>query len=206
MEIAADLDKPYQTIVKAAHRHGIKIPRKGVGRGKEALLNEIAEKVADGMSIRQACNNDISLSHMYERWAEKNGQHKGKHGRWVDRSERNSVIKKMHNAGAEWAEIIAAVAKVEGYKLSERGIINYAYSHKLVTPRPRGPRPKNTPRKPRSIRTPKTPTDIVAMDTIRKTCVEYYGKASAKEIAAHLGITRNSVIGHWFRARKNGGI
>jgi DNA-binding CsgD family transcriptional regulator/predicted transcriptional regulator len=206
MEIAADLDKPYQTIVRAARWRGIKIPRKGIGRGKEILLNEVAAKVADGMSIRQACNENRALASRYMEWAKVNGTAKGKHGRWIDRSERNSIIKKMHKESAKWADIAATVAKVEGYKTSERGIINYAYNHKLVTPRPRGPRPKNTPRKPRSISPPKTPTDIVAMDTIRKTCVEYYGKASAKEIAARLGITRNSVIGHWFRARKNGGI
>jgi DNA-binding CsgD family transcriptional regulator len=206
MEIAAYLDKPYHTIVKAARWRGIKIPRRGIGHGREALLNEVAAKVADGMSIRQACNNDIPLSHLYERWAGRNGKPKGKHGRWVDRSERKDIIRKMHKEGAEWALITAAVAKIEGYKTSERGIINYAYNHKLVTPRPRGPTPKNTARKPISIRPPKTPAEILSMDTIRKTCVEYYGKASAKEIAAHLGITRNSVIGHWFRARKNGGI
>lgn len=39
---------------------------------------------------------------------------------------------------------------------------------------------------------------------IRKACIAGRGKLSAAEIAKKLGITRNKVIGHWFRARQQG--
>ena len=39
--------------------------------------------------------------------------------------------------------------------------------------------------------------------TIRAKCVEMRRTHSAREIAEKLGITRNAVIGHWYRARKD---
>jgi hypothetical protein len=36
----------------------------------------------------------------------------------------------------------------------------------------------------------------------RYFCMFWRGKLSARQIAEDLGITRNAVIGHWYRGRK----
>lgn len=42
--------------------------------------------------------------------------------------------------------------------------------------------------------------------SVREVCVEMRGKYTASEISAALGVSRNAVIGHWFRARRSGAI
>jgi len=48
------------------------------------------------------------------------------------------------------------------------------------------------------------PANIEIRETIRDTALANRGKATAAEIAAAIGVTRNAIIGHWFRARKEG--
>lgn len=44
--------------------------------------------------------------------------------------------------------------------------------------------------------------DIVILATVRDTAVANRGKASASQIARAVGVSRNSIIGHWFRSRQ----
>jgi hypothetical protein len=46
--------------------------------------------------------------------------------------------------------------------------------------------------------------NIEVKDTAQKTAIANRGKASAAQIAAACGTTRNAVIGYWFRARQMG--
>lgn len=39
---------------------------------------------------------------------------------------------------------------------------------------------------------------------VREACIAGRGKLSARQIALKLGISRDAVIGHWFRARQAG--
>jgi hypothetical protein len=45
---------------------------------------------------------------------------------------------------------------------------------------------------------------FVSGGSIQEACVANRDNYSAAEIGAILGITRNAVIGHWYRARKQG--
>ncbi len=47
-------------------------------------------------------------------------------------------------------------------------------------------------------------TKIEVKRTVKETAIANRGKASAEQIAAAIGTTRNAIIGHWFRARQLG--
>lgn len=60
-----------------------------------------------------------------------------------------------------------------------------------------------------SGRAPGTVRKIVPVDvkpTIRETAIANRGRASASVIADAVGVTRNSIIGHWTRARQSGDL
>lgn len=57
---------------------------------------------------------------------------------------------------------------------------------------------------PRHTFSPNPQTGIQIMSDIRETAIANYGKAPASKIAEAAGTTRNSIIGHWFRARRQG--
>lgn len=47
-----------------------------------------------------------------------------------------------------------------------------------------------------------TKPEIEIRPTVRETALVNRGRASASQIAEAVGSTRNSIIGHWFRARQ----
>lgn len=46
--------------------------------------------------------------------------------------------------------------------------------------------------------------DIEVRASIKETAIANHGKASADQIASVIGVSRNSIIGHWYRARQKG--
>lgn len=48
--------------------------------------------------------------------------------------------------------------------------------------------------------------EIDIRQTVRETALANRGKASASQIASAIGVSRNSIIGHWFRARSAGEV
>jgi transposase len=48
------------------------------------------------------------------------------------------------------------------------------------------------------------PAAVEIRSTIRQTAIANKGKASASEIAKACGVSRNSIIGHWGRAKQTG--
>lgn len=52
----------------------------------------------------------------------------------------------------------------------------------------------------------RVPSNIEVRPTLRETALVNRGKATAEQIALAIGVSRNSIIGHWFRARQLGQI
>lgn len=207
-EIAAELQMSESLVNVTARSYGFKVPRKGIGRGKEEMLADIEAKVKAGMSLRQACKCNHTLEGMAGDYLRSIGV-KPKRGRWRDFSARHAIIVKMRAQGAGWENICDVLEAVEGYRLTAISVCNYAAKHNLYTRLNRGPRKFSQPREPRAPKVPRPPKQIIPAeirDTIRATCIANYGKTSAAVVAKELGITRNMVIGHWFRARNKGEI
>ena len=204
-EIADVLGIPYMTVYSIAKTHGIKIRRRPAGHGKEAILAEIRAKVEAGMSIRQACGEDRKLAAL----AARRGIVKSRHGRWRDFNPRRKIVAAMQQIGASWADMAEYVGKVEGATIRPIGLYHWAHKRGLVVKKerkPKEPKAERVPNPPKPPVTPRVYADVERGSTIRDTCIANYGKAPASRVAKELGITRNAVIGHWFRARKSGEI
>lgn len=192
-----------QEVVKFIHRNS----------DVEATLAALAERIKAGESIRHAAITGGVSSSTLQYYCRQHGISSPVPTRWTVSERRPEIIRSGREAGKTWAEIAADIASVEGTRGCVPGsIVNWAAKYCPDTLQIKPPR-KPKERKPRSPkvcyagyaheRYPAS-VDIDVRDTVRETALANRGKASASQIASAIGVSRNSIIGHWFRARSAG--
>lgn len=225
----ADLiaSQPAMTIAEATHQLGFTVDqvRKGAkiagvkfekrDAGTRAELAAMAELVKGGMSFNQAAGEDHAKAGLLARFCAENGIETLAPSRWsVDVERRKRIIERMRLAGASWDEIALAVSGAENTRpVKGVSICVWASTHMDLASIKAPPKPR-----PIKVKTPRVktqrrpapiyagPTEVVVLDNPRDTAIANYGKAPASAIAKAVGVSRNSIIGHWFRARQSGEI
>lgn len=199
---------------RASRQYGVVYPAKV----PDPTVVEAAALVSGGMSIHQAASGDRALRAKIASYCRKMGI-VSRHGRWLDRSERVKAVKSMRSAGASWAEITAYVGSMEGKTIVCRALYQWAKVHMLpeeyakparvkVWPAPVAVAPEWQPKLlapvKRRARNQVAKPKVVYHSDIKKAAELNYGKAPASIIAAVHGVSRNVIIGHWFRLRRAG--
>jgi hypothetical protein len=172
----------------------------------EPRFAEMAEKVRGGMSIRNAAGSDHPTEAALARYCEEHGI-KSVHGRWRPRQERAALVRVMRASHRTWAQVAEAVSAVEGYITGPAAIHAWSQRHMArgeYTPpkRPERPAAERRARGAGKGHGPRVP--VAVCDEVREAARLNYGKAPASEIAKAHGVTRNVIIGHWFRLRRAG--
>lgn len=191
-----------------ARKHGIKFPRPD--HDVEMRLAALSERVLAGESIRSVCNGDRNLSQRLERYCRARGI-KSKVGRWKDFSHRADLVRQWRADGLTWRECAGRLSSIEGHAIHGAAVYVWIAKHHpdildiraSKAPKPakvRKPRPPWVPR-PRHVA---PAPDIEIKETVRDTAIANRGRASASQIAQAIGVSRNSIIGHWRRARDAG--
>ena len=177
-----------------------------ISAADDADLGPLAEKVRGGMSLYEASGHNHAVEVRLNRYCRKKGIKSLAPSRWTVSPKRPDLIAEMYSAGKSWQEIADALSDLEGTTRNQgSSIYNWAYRNMDILRRrqPAKPKPVHVPRYVRvtPVRVPKAPAEIELRETVRETAIVNRGKATASEIAAACGTTRNAVIGHWFRAR-----
>lgn len=164
----------------------------------------LADLVRGGMSIHMAAGHVHKVERLIWQYCQRNGI-VSRYGRWHDRSPRVAMVQKMRAQGAGWEAIAAAVTELEGHHVGRAGLYMWVRNH-LDKDVWKHVRPARKPRiyvpGPGKGRGPRRPAE--QCDTIKEAARINYGKATAAEIAALHGVSRNVIIGHWFRLRRAG--
>lgn len=201
----------YNRLNRLAKKADIKFEKRSFAQ--EMKLRFMAARVRAGESIRSAAGGDTYLARHLRDYCAANGVVSRAPCRWTTLPEKRvEIIAAMIPTGATWEEITAEIVKVEGTRgVSPNAIQNWCSNH---APHLRNLRQRkvNRERKPRAVRFPKIArvaapiAELIVKETVRDTAVANYGRVPASHIAKALGTTRNSIIGHWFRARRSGEI
>lgn len=186
-------------VLRLARDNGIVLQHEWLWRAPE--IAQLAERVKAGESIRSACGANRNLEALVGHYCQANGI-TSRHGRWNDKSDRAEIVARAREAGKTWAQIALAVSRAEGRAIGKQAIINWACGHMDRIP-PRG-RSAMTMRPARKILRSREKPRVTYNPNIKKAAELNYGKAPASVIAAVHGVTRNVIIGHWFRLRKAG--
>lgn len=195
------------SVLSIARDAGIKLPVRT--REEEQDLAAFAERVKAGESIRAVSGGDHNLENRIKIYCAGKGI-KSLHGPWRDLSHRYGIIRAGREAGKSWKELALEVSAIEKIAIKGAALYNWAQAHIDDIPQP--------PRKPRRAKRPARPyrhkpapakvitasPDIVVKDTVKETAIANRDRATASQIAAAIGVSRNSIIGHWNRARISG--
>lgn len=178
-----------------------------------SMLAALAEKVKAGMSFNAAAGGDHALASMVMRFCEEQGIKSVAPCKWtVDPEVRRHAIAEMRQRGSSWDDIAAVVASKEGVRqMGGASIYNWAVRHApdlLEIKPPKMPKPprREYPKARKPIQSPRVSAEVEIKPTVRETALANRGKASASVIADAVGVSRNSIIGHWNRARQSGEI
>lgn len=170
---------------------------------RERFISELVEKVRTGASIASACPNRTTEA-LIAAECRKRGI-VSRHGRWHDFSKRIEIIKEGLQLRQTWSQIADVVSIAEGRSLKGQSARAFAAARGLI-PRDYTSVKASYPRKPKKERPPKVSLGPYLGSNDRAVIVEraYELKpvASASQIGAHLGLTRNAVIGIWHRHAK----
>ncbi|TGV26356.1 sigma factor-like helix-turn-helix DNA-binding protein [Mesorhizobium sp. M4B.F.Ca.ET.143.01.1.1] len=179
-----------------------------ISLSRENELAPLAELVRQGQSINSIANGSRALAGRLRTYCNAKGIKSQAASRWSVSPLRAQVIGRLYAEGKSWAEISAAVAAVEGVRsFSGAAIYNWAALHMDLPHRePRKDRRKSPGRRPKLVAVSQGPSDIDLRETVRETALANRDKATAAQIAKACGTTRNSIIGHWFRARQSGAV
>lgn len=195
------------TVLSAVALAGISLPTRT--KQEEDELSALAERVRAGESIRSIAGADHSLEGRLGRYCRSKGI-KAAHGRWRDFSDRERIIREGRLAGDSWREIADRLAPVEGYSVKGSALAMWANNNldDVPSPPPLTRQPRKDRSKPSSRRSgvfaADPDADVIVKDTVRETAIANRGRVTASKIAAAIGVTRNSIIGHWNRAREDG--
>lgn len=172
-------------------------------RSDDTILEGIAAQVRRGMSIKKACGGSRSLMERMRVKLRQMGV-ESTHGKWVSPEHRRAIIEQGLAEHLPWKVIAHRISIKEGRECLIASAQMWARSRGMIAKR------KSRAAKPIKAVKPAKPAkprlDPVVTNDIRKSCVANYGRCSASALAKTLGITRNAVTGHWFRARKAGQI
>lgn len=198
---------------KLANQHGIQWAPKQYDPAVIAAAFEVAE----GASISAACGGNRALVARVARYCEKHGI-VSRHGRWLDRSNRAATVKEMRARGASWSTLAVKIAELEGKPIGKVALLAWCQRHmppadyaKVTARKQRvasGAIPTWAPKKLAPSQYPKRTKGqkpkVIYHPDIKKAAELNYGKAPASIIAAVHGVSRNVIIGHWFRLRRAG--
>lgn len=167
----------------------------------------MAELVKDGMSMHQAASGDHRRESLLRRYCTANGIKSAHKARWRDMKPRKAMILAMRPKHP-WSELASAVGAMEGKPVGATALYNWATSHMRDHPEV-FTKPDKLPK----LRPPFVPKHrkkesepILIGQTIRETAKLNRGRATAQQIAAAVGTSRNVIIGHWGRMRQKGEI
>jgi hypothetical protein len=199
------------TVAAAAKSAGVKFLRRD--SETTAMLAGLAEKVKAGASFNAAAEGNHELASLLGRYCIENGIKSQAPCRWtVDPEMRRRVIAEMRAEGRTWDSIAGAIATNEGVrKMGDVTVRAWCEKHApdlLNIKPPKKVKPPKRAYRAAQQRTKPAPVDarVLIVGDVRETAIANYGKAPASKIAQAVGVTRNSIIGHWFRARKTGEI
>lgn len=209
-EAAEFTGRPLSSISRMATKRGVKFRSSYKVDAPEMV--EMAAKVADGMSIYEAAGKVHNVAARLADHCKRHGI-ETVHGRWHDRGERRNIVLQMRSEGRAWPDIAVAVAEAESKPIGLPSLMAWAYKHVPEVIGFRLPVKMEKPvsvwkakKRPAAITPVKEMPMVVMAPSLREGVKVNRGKASASQIAAAYGVTRNSVIGLWFRMRKNGEI
>lgn len=211
-EAVATLGFRPHVVWAAASKAGVKFLRRD--SETTSMLATLAEKVKAGMSFHAAAGGDRALASMVMRFCEEQGIKSVAPCKWtVDPEVRRHAIAEMRQRGSSWGDIAAVVASKEGVRqMGGASLYNWAAKHApemLEIKPPKMPKPPRRayPKARKPVKAPRAPAvEVEVKQDVRETAIANYGKAPASAIAKAVGVTRNSIIGHWHRARKTGEI
>lgn len=198
-------------VIHITQKHAVKF-RKAKPVFETAEMAEMAELVKGGMSIYAASGKNRRNWQRLTRYCAAHKIKSQARSRWSDTSQRANIIDVVSKAGGTWAMALSAVNEIEGGSIGGTALYQWAYQHmnpfhKMARRKGLPPNPPKV--KPESQRFPvkkikAKPTVIYCGNDAKKAAKLNYRKAPASLIAAVHGVSRNSIIGHWFRLRQNG--
>lgn len=213
-EAMAEIGSSRAVVLGVAKKFGVKVEKRPAEL--TAHLKRLSDRVAAGESFRSAAGTDPVLASMLARYCRDNSIVSQAPTRWSCNHEaRRKIIAEGRAAGKAFSQMAVEIAAVEGVRtMSPIAIQNWVYRCApdllaVKTPKAR-PDKRRLNGKARhklvQMRNVCAPASIVVKETVRETALANRGNASAGQIARAIGVTRNCIIGHWFRARSAGMI
>lgn len=183
-------------------RHGHPVEFKKDRIIDHAQFADMAAKVMDGMSMREAAGNDHRIASALHRYCMEHGI-KSVHGRWHDRALRRSIVIAMRKKGSSWEDIADAVSRAENKVIEPGSLVTWASQNVREVFKLRGKMGRQ--QKAIHIAKPKTEAEVAKADSLREAIKLNYGSGvTAQQLATQFGVTRNSVLGLTFRMRQKG--
>jgi hypothetical protein len=199
-QIVAETGAQYAVVCAAVREGGGQSNRMSLEERIEML--RLAAKVANGVSVRSACNGDRARSAKLHRFCAAEGI-TNRRAKRSDYSARADLILALRRDGKTWAEVTASVSDAEGRSLCVGAVMAWASRNVGLPAREqKEPRQKPVRLSQRVDVTANFDGVEVSGLSVREAALALKGRGSARQIAAHLGVSRNSVIGHWFRGRR----
>lgn len=173
----------------------------------------LAEQVRAGASMQELTGGSPAIRGRLYAYCRRNGI-RSMHGRHRDFSTRAEIVRQARQSGMPWAQVADLVSDAEHKSIGvgalynwaaanlPRGVLGIGLVHQKM---PRAERTRHErPRKEKPARAPRIKPEVIAAASAKEAAIANYGRASAGDIAAAHGVTRNSIIGYWFRARREG--
>lgn len=207
-ELASRFGVSAAVILKTAWEAGVKLPRRT--REQEEELAALADRVRAGESFNGIAGGDHTVANRIKTYCDSIGVKSIARSRWADTSHRPAIILQGIADDLTWDQIAQKLSAVEGVRIHGYCLSNWAQKHVDLPKRERKPRPPKPVRAPKlraeRVYAPYPHPDVIVRDTVKDTALANRGRAPASAIAAAIGVTRNSIIGHWNRARAAGVI
>lgn len=213
-EMLAAIRKDNLTANEAAARFGVSFSSAyRVGRlaghvfrrdilSESAHIAALAEQVRAGASIYSLAKG--SMRGLLFEHCKRHGI-KSRHGRHRDFGPRRETVLRMREQGHGWGAIAAEVSRIEGAAVRVAAVYFWAsknIGHQGMRAVARSAKVKP----PKATARQKIKPQVIVCEDAKEAARANYGKAPASAIAAAHGVTRNSIIGHWFRLRRSGQI
>lgn len=205
-EAAERLGVHHAVIRQVAHKRDIAIPR--LDFATEMKWRFLVARVRAGASINSVAISAGECPATLQHHCDKAGVKSRASTRHSDHSHRPEMIRQLREQGLDWRDVGKEIARFENITLKNPAGTIYGWAcnnvPELVQPRvrlPKEPKPRRS-RPAAPMRAPRESDPVIDVrPSVRETAVANRGHASASQIAAALGVTRNVIIGHWNRHR-----
>lgn len=168
---------------------------------RKTRLAELAQKVLAGASITKVVGKSYDAA-LLAKYMDDHGLARPRRNRRNDFSHRPAIVLACIEMKMNFSSIARAFGRFEKRNVARTVATNWIdwnmpeqaaeiRTYKKIRVQPR-----------LAIRQVSAPANIIVLQTVRETAIANYGKASASRIAAAIGATRNSIIGHWYRHRR----